>query len=349
MSPRLMRASESELWLGNSSNPAPELPHHPRDPLSGPVLRPTSQKYFRPASRSKPVPKVDTQQSKLGYNSAMGRQQDGSAANRGHLDVVRGNNPATPLRLGDQPGDNANSVLGKARLILEAFQIDDDGLSLSELARRTGVPKASVHRLAQELLEWGVLERTNGDYCLGIRLFEIGSRVPRVRVLRETVRPFMADLHTATKETIHLAVLDGLEVLFVERANGYRQAPAPSRFAGRMPLHCSSSGKVMLAYSPPELLESVIAQGLSRRTRATIVSPNYLAEQVRRVRSDGFAIEREEIVVGYLGIAVPLFAGTDLELGALSMTVPTFRANIPRHLAALQGARRQIESVNHVA
>src|SRR5207302_10400209 len=115
---------------------------------------------------------------------------------------------------GDGLGAGANSVLGKARLILEAFEIDELDLSLSELSRRTGISKASVHRLSQELLEWGMLERSGAEYRLGMRAFELGSRVPRFRVLRDVIRPYMEGLHHAVKETVHLVVRDGLEILY---------------------------------------------------------------------------------------------------------------------------------------
>ena len=110
----------------------------------------------------------------------------------------------------------ANSVLGKARLILEAFELDDDSLTLTEIVARTGISKATVHRLNQELLEWGMLERIGLEYRLGMRAFELGSRVPRFRVLRDAVRPYMESLHHQTREAVHLAVLDGLEVLYLE-------------------------------------------------------------------------------------------------------------------------------------
>jgi len=76
-------------------------------------------------------------------------------------------------------------VLGKARLILEAFEVVDDDLSLSELVRRTGIAKASVHRLAAELVDWGVLERSGSSYRLGMRVVDLGARVPRDRLPRE--------------------------------------------------------------------------------------------------------------------------------------------------------------------
>src|SRR5439155_21949585 len=82
-------------------------------------------------------------------------------------------NEESPRRYGEGLGEGANSVLGKTRLILEAFELDDTDLSLSELSRRTGISKASVHRLSHELLEWGMLERSGAEYRLGMRAFEL--------------------------------------------------------------------------------------------------------------------------------------------------------------------------------
>ncbi|MBZ6083690.1 IclR family transcriptional regulator [Streptomyces olivaceus] len=157
------------------------------------------------------------------------------------------------------PQPEVNSVLGKVRLILESFSPDDGHLSLSEIARRSGVPKPSVHRLAQELLRWGVLERRGTDYGLGLRLFELGQRVPRHRILRDTARPYMEDLYQATRETVHLSVPDGLDVLYLEKVYGHGQVAWPSRVAGRMPLHSTATGKVFLAFGPRTLLDQVLA------------------------------------------------------------------------------------------
>src|SRR5215216_823321 len=141
---------------------------------------------------------------------------------------------------GEGLGQGANSVLGKARLILEAFEIDDIDLSLSELSRRTGVSKASVYRLGQELLDWGMLERSGTDYRLGMRAFELGARVPRFRLLRDALRPYMEHLHHSTKESVLLGVLDGLEVLYLEKIADSVQLARANRIAGRMPLHCTA-------------------------------------------------------------------------------------------------------------
>nr|WP_281367330.1 IclR family transcriptional regulator [Nocardioides kongjuensis] len=227
---------------------------------------------------------------------------------------------------------------------MESFTIEDDQISLSDLARRTGISKASVHRLAQELLAWGMLERAGQEYRLGMRAFELGSRVPRFRVLRDSVRPAMEQLHQETREVVHLGVLDGQEVLYLEKVSASPQAARPSRIAGRMPLHCTASGKVLLAHAPSALLEDVIAQGLPRVSAGTVIAPGLLLEQVRQVRERGYAVEQEETTVGYSSVAVPLYGGSGLVLGALSLTAPTFRVDVDRLVAQLRRTVRRIRT-----
>ncbi|MBM7517061.1 IclR family transcriptional regulator [Nocardioides nitrophenolicus] len=243
---------------------------------------------------------------------------------------------------GEGLGQGANSVLGKARLILEAFELDDMDLSLSELSRRTGISKASVHRLAQELLDWGMLERSGQEYRLGMRAFELGSRVPRFRVLRDAARPFMESLHFATKETILLYVRDGRELLCVEKIASGPEAAKPSKIARRAPLHCTSSGKVLLAYSPTSVVEDVISGGLARLTPSTTVAPGMLIEQLRKARENGFATEMEEVVQGYCSVGVPIFSSSQLVLGALSIVAPTFRADVPKLTQALMATTSRL-------
>jgi len=245
---------------------------------------------------------------------------------------------------GDGLGEGANSVLGKTRLILEAFELDDMDLSLSELSRRTGISKASVHRLAQELLDWGMLERSGQEYRLGMRAFELGSRVPRFRVLRDAARPFMESLHFSTKEVVHLAVRDGREVLFLEKIASRPDAAKPSRIAGRLPIHCTSTGKVFLAFSPPEILEDVLSGDLQRMTRSTTVAPGLLVGQIKKARANGYALEQEEVVQGYCSVGVPIFSSGRILLAALSITAPTFRADVPRFAQALLQTSARLSS-----
>lgn len=231
-----------------------------------------------------------------------------------------------------------NSVLGKARLILEAFTAEDDSLSLTTLVRRTGVAKASVYRLAQELLHWGVLERAGSDYRLGLRLFEMGQRVPRQRILREAALPFMEDLLLATQETIHFAIHDGLDVMYIEKIIMHRGLSQQSRVAGRLPLYCTATGKVILAFSAKHLVDEVVRAGMTPLTRHTLTAPGVLIGQLEKVRETGQATETEETRLGYASLAVPVF-GTDRTLvGALSITAPTNRMNVNRLSGSLRTA-----------
>jgi DNA-binding IclR family transcriptional regulator len=238
----------------------------------------------------------------------------------------------------------ADSVLGKVRLILEAFRPDEEELSLAELTRRTGVPKATVHRISQELVAWGALERHERGYRLGMRLFELGQLVPRQRVLRDLAHPFLEDLAQATRETVHCAVRDGCEVLYVEKLGGHRLVAQPSRTGGRMPMHCTATGKVLLAFAPPHVLETVLAAPLPRLTGRTVVAPGRLRAELASIRAAGHALESEETRLGYLSIAAPVVDASHRVCAAVSVTVPTTRAQVNRLVPAVRATASQISA-----
>lgn len=251
------------------------------------------------------------------------------------IDVPRSERP------GPRPGacpDPMNSVLGKAQLIIEAFTADDAALSLAALVRRTGVAKATVHRLAQELVEWGLLERDGCDYRLGLRLFEIGQRVHRQRILREIAQPYMEDLLLSTHETIHFAIHDGLEVLYLEKILAHRGLGEQSRVAGRLPLYCTATGKIILAFGTESLFAEVVRNGLKPLTRYTVTSPGRLRAQLDRVRAEHLATEAEETRLGYMSTAVPVFGRDEALVGALSVTGPTYRMDPAKLSGALRTA-----------
>ncbi|MGW8378320.1 IclR family transcriptional regulator [Streptomyces sp. ODS28] len=236
---------------------------------------------------------------------------------------------------------DAGSVLNKVQALLESFAPDDEHLSLSEIARRSGLAKTTVHRLAHELLEWGVLERRGTEYGLGLRLFELGQRVPRQRILRDAARPYMQDLYQATRETIHLSIPDGREVLYLEKVFGHGQVAWPSRFAGRMPLHGPATGKVFLAFGPEALLEEVLAEPLERITPYTVSTPSALRAEVSRAREQGYVVEREQARVGFVSVAVPLYGATGTVIAALSVTAPLHRAKESEYVSLLEAAGRR--------
>jgi DNA-binding IclR family transcriptional regulator len=235
--------------------------------------------------------------------------------------------------------DDSTSVLAKTRLIIEAFQPEDDDLALAVLVARTGLAKATVHRLTSELVDWGVVERTAAGYRLGLRLFEIGHRVPLQRTLRDAARPAMQDLLTVTRETVHLAVADGTDVLYVEKLERAPRSSVASRLAGRLPLHCTATGKAILAFGAPALTTRVLDQRLAARTPRTVTDPRRLVEQLSAIRRDGVAIEREEAAIGQASIGVPILGPGGDAVAALSLTAPVARlGNLIRARSALAAA-----------
>jgi DNA-binding IclR family transcriptional regulator len=230
--------------------------------------------------------------------------------------VVRGSETAE-IDLGPSP--SSKSVLGKAFRILDCFLGGDVTLTLTELANRSGLPKSTVHRLAGALVEWGALERVYGEFRLGLRLFELGGLVPRWRIIREAALPFMEDLFLSTRETVHLGILEGGNVLYLEKIRGHRSAPTLSRIGGRLPAYCTGIGKALLAFAPL-LRDEVLAGPLPRLTPYTISAPSALREELQMVVEQGFAVDREEAILGFRCVAAAALSSRNESVAALSVT-----------------------------
>lgn len=237
--------------------------------------------------------------------------------------------------------DGVDSVLGRALSLLHAFAPQDAGLSLAELSRRTSIPKATVHRLVAELTRWGMLEPGAGGVHLGMRLFELGQLAPRQRSLREAALPYLNDLHEATHETVHLAVLEGvaaLEVVYLEKLTGRGGPALSSRVGGRMPAYCTAVGKALLAFSPTSTVEAVLDGGLVRRTPYTIVLPALLHRELGDIRRSGVAYEREESTPGVVCVACPVVGPDGRALAAVSIAGWSNRLDTGRVASAVRTA-----------
>lgn len=249
----------------------------------------------------------------------------------------------------EQPVPEAgDSVLTKVRMIVETFSGNSPELGLNELARRSGVAKASVHRLTAELISWGVLEKIGGRYRLGTRLYELGQLVPRNRILREAALPFMEDLFFTTRESVYLGVRGDLELFQVERFLGARGVSS-ARVPSRSPLHSSASGKALLAFSDHDVLERVLARRLAPRTKFTITDPDRLRAVIHAVRENGYASECEEQTTGYGAVAAPVFAAEGALVGALSVVAPADRFDPHRLAPAVLTASRGLARVLHAS
>ena len=210
-------------------------------------------------------------------------------------------------------------VLNRAVDVLTAFTRGPGTvLSLAELARRTGLPKPTLHRLLATLDALCLVERTANGYQLGIRLFELGEHVPRKQRLREAALPFLQDLFEASHDTVHLAVLDGTDVVYLERIRGHHSVKPASRVGGRLPAFCTGVGKAQLAFVP-DAIAAVMAMPLVARTAYTVTDHQVLAAQLERVRETGIAFDREENTIGVVCVAAPILVD-GRPVGAVSVT-----------------------------
>jgi DNA-binding IclR family transcriptional regulator len=172
------------------------------------------------------------------------------------------------------------------------------------------------------MLQLGWLEHDGDRYSIGSRLFEMASLTRLRLTLRERALPFLEDLYEATHETIHLAVLDEGEVLYVEKISGHGGIAELTRVGGRMPAHCTGVGKVLLAHARPEVVDAVFAAGLDPHTAATVTDPDRLRAELDRVRAGGVAVDREECTPGMVCVAAPVLGPDGSCRAALSITGP---------------------------
>jgi IclR family transcriptional regulator, acetate operon repressor len=234
----------------------------------------------------------------------------------------------------------ATSVLRRAFAVLGAFDDHPSRLTLAELARNTGLPKTTVHRLAAELVGLGVLERRPGGYVLGCRLFELGQRVPRQRQLRDVALPFMQDLYETTRETTQLAVMERFEVLLVEILYGHRHVKTPTTRGARMPFHSTGLGKAMIAFSSQSVIEQALELPLTARTPRTVTDPGALRDELARIRRERIAYDWGESERGVLCAAAPIMGPNGTAFAAVSVSMSHRSRLHPREI---------VPSIQHAA
>lgn len=236
-----------------------------------------------------------------------------------------------------QPGA---SVASRTLALLFAFDDRHRRLTLTQLAERAGLPVATAHRLVAELVTGGALvRRPSGEYVVGRRVWDLGLLAPVQSGLRDVASPFLNDLHAATLATVHLAVRDGVQALYLDRLSGRASVPVVSTVGSRLPLHATGVGKVLLAHSPESVQSRALTQ-LVRLTPYTIVSPPRLREQLEAVVRDGYATTAEEMTLGACSVAVPVFrtstgSGTPEVVAALGVVVPSLKRDRTRLVSAL--------------
>jgi IclR family transcriptional regulator, KDG regulon repressor len=219
------------------------------------------------------------------------------------------------------------SSVATAIRLLKAFSEDDDELGISELSRRLGLAKSTVHRLAVTLVSEGLLEqdRDNGKYHLGIALFRLGALVRRRMNVSNEARPYLYDLREKINETVHLAILDGSEIMYVYNLESTQAIRMRSDIGVRKPAYCTAEGQAILAFQPPEVIDRVVAAGLAPRTPKTLTSADKFIKALGVVRQRGCAIEDEESELGMVCIAAPIRDDSGEVVAAVGIAGPLMR------------------------
>jgi DNA-binding IclR family transcriptional regulator len=219
-----------------------------------------------------------------------------------------------------------SSVANSLRLI-KAFSEDEYEIGISDLAKRLGLAKSTVHRLASTLLEQGMLEQNpaDGKYHLGLALFELGTMVRRKMDFTVEARPFLRTLMEKTGETVHLAILDHDSILYVITHESKQALRMGSKVGTRAPVHSTAVGKVLLASQPEEEIERIVARGLPQSTPGTIVEAKALRRELALVKAQGHAVDDEESEIGLRAIAAPIRNYSGDVVAAISIAGPVHR------------------------
>jgi DNA-binding IclR family transcriptional regulator len=240
------------------------------------------------------------------------------------------------------------TVLSRAVQIFDVFGPDQKSLRVSEISARTGLHIATVSRLVAELVDHGLLARNDDrSVRIGMRMWELATRASPILTLRDAALPFMEDVHAVVGNHVQLGVLEGDDVLFVERLSARNAAITYTHLGGRLPATFSTCGLVMLAFGQPELAPSALERLVANAGPNAIGAPEELRSQLATIRRDGFALCRGRINKESMGIAVPVRGVRGEVVGALGVVLAVDAVGesvIPLLLAASRGITRALRS-----
>jgi IclR family KDG regulon transcriptional repressor len=224
-----------------------------------------------------------------------------------------------------------DTTLIKGLRVLETLANSADPLSLAEIAAATGLGKSNAHRVLKTLIHCGYARQdpVSARYHCTLKMWKFGCHIVEQLDLRAIARPHLRKLSETTSQTVHLAILENDEVTYIEKIDGLEPVVAYSRLGGGGPLHCSASGKAILAFAPDDVIARV-GKSLRRFTPNTIVDPARLAREIQTIRRQGYAVTRGEWHEAMSGIAAPIFARQNVVFAAVGVFGLLSRMNQPR-------------------
>lgn len=225
-----------------------------------------------------------------------------------------------------------DATLAKGLLALEALAANPNLAGVTDLARHLGLTKSNAHRLLQTLVGCGYVRNLDqsGKYELTLKLWELGASVVGRLDLKTVSAEYMERLCRLSGETVHLSVLDGMEVVYLDKVESSHPVRSYSRVGGRAPAYCVATGKALLGYAPPALIDAV-SLDLKPFTPYTITMPNELKSELEKLRQTGYAVNRGEWLDGVCGIAAPIRDAGGHVCAAIGLSGPADRFK-PRSL-----------------
>ena len=225
------------------------------------------------------------------------------------------------------------SSVKKALELLDHFTVERPELSLAEISREVDAHKSSVFRVLTTLKASGFLEKDSlsGKYRLGLKILDLAGRVRGCHDIRQIAAPFMEELARQTEEVIHLAVLDGADIVYLEKKGQGQILTVATRVGGRNPAYASSMGKILLADLSESELKGILGQGkLKKLTPNTIDEIPKLIKELASIRKQGFALDNEETFPGIRCVGAPIRDARGRVIAAVSATVPAQRMDDKR-------------------
>lgn len=230
------------------------------------------------------------------------------------------------IRIVKQKQNYINSLF-KTFDILLAFTPEKQELSLTEIVKETKLNKTTVYRFLSSLIAIGIIHKNqnNNKYQLGITLYELGNRVNIKNNLVDIAHPYLVKLVRDIDITIHFATLDGGEVLYLDKIKSRKTFQMNTYIGARAPAYCTALGKSMLAYLDEEMLEHHFGSiKFNKLTPYTLDNSAELLKQLKKIRKNGFAIDKEEFEEGLHCLAVPVIDTNDYPIASLSISGTPF-------------------------
>lgn len=214
-----------------------------------------------------------------------------------------------------------DKTLTKGLALLEVLSQEEAPVGITELARALSLTKSNVHRLLGTLVACGYVETAGGKYSATLKLWQVGSPVLRRLEIKSVARPHLDQLAEATRETVHLSILDGDEVLYIDKIDSPQPVRAYSEIGGKAPAYCVATGKALLAFRAMD----VPLPKLVPHSRATIVDPLRLRVELEAIRARGYAINKGEWRDSVHGAAAPIWGSGGAVIAAVGISGPADR------------------------